>query len=85
MFRKAVRSVILACSVSVIGCATISGDKTQSIPISSTPNEATISVTDEHGREVFKGKTPSYVMLKKKRRQLLGQEKLHGEDYQRRV
>jgi len=51
--------------VSVIGCATIVGDKTQLIPISSTPNEATISVTDEHGREVYKGNTPSNVTLEK--------------------
>lgn len=65
MIRNSLGTVIVVFSMFVIGCATIAGDKTQSIPILSTPNEATISVTDEHGREIFKGKTPSYVMLKK--------------------
>src|SRR5688572_3415356 len=47
------------------GCATIVGDKTQLIPISSTPGEATIVITDERGAEVFKGTTPTTVTLQK--------------------
>lgn len=65
MFKKSVSILIVSCSVLVIGCATIVGDKAQLIPISSTPSEAVISVTDEHGREVYKGNTPSNVTLEK--------------------
>ena len=47
------------------GCATIMGDKTQMIPISSTPSDASIVITDERGTEIFKGKTPTSVTLEK--------------------
>lgn len=47
------------------GCATIVGDKTQTIPISSTPSEAKIMVTDEKGVQVFQGQTPTSVTLNK--------------------
>lgn len=47
------------------GCATIVGDKTQLMPISSTPSDATILITDEKGVEVFKGLTPTSVTLAK--------------------
>ena len=47
------------------GCATIVGDKTQTIPISSTPSEATVLITDETGMQVFKGSTPTSVTLNK--------------------
>ena len=47
------------------GCASIVGDKTQLIPISSTPDEADILITDEVGMHVFKGKTPTTVTLQK--------------------
>ena len=47
------------------GCATIVGDKTQLMPISSTPSDASIVITDETGLEIFKGLTPTSVMLQK--------------------
>ena len=47
------------------GCATIVGDKTQLVPISSTPSDATILITDEKGVQVFKGLTPTSVTLQK--------------------
>ena len=47
------------------GCATIVGDETQLIPISSTPSDASISITDEKGMEVYKGSTPTTVTLQK--------------------
>lgn len=47
------------------GCATIVGDKTQLIPISSTPSDATILITDEKGVQVYKGQTPTSVVLQK--------------------
>jgi len=47
------------------GCATIVGDKTQLIPISSQPDLASIVITDETGSQVFKGTTPTTVTLPK--------------------
>lgn len=47
------------------GCATIVGDKTQTLPISSNPDGATYTITDETGTVVQKGTTPSTVTLEK--------------------
>lgn len=49
----------------LMGCATIVGDKTQLMPISSTPSTASIKITDEAGKVVFIGKTPTSVTLQK--------------------
>jgi hypothetical protein len=56
----------LALSASILsGCASIVGDKTQLVPISSTPSDASILIVDEKGEEVFTGKTPTSVTLQK--------------------
>src|SRR5690606_30252377 len=47
------------------GCATIVGDSTQMIPISSTPSDAEIAITDETGSVVYEGRTPASVVLHK--------------------
>ena len=47
------------------GCATIIGNPTQLIPISSTPSDATVMIVDEKGMAVFKGATPTTVTLPK--------------------
>ena len=47
------------------GCATIMGDKVHLMPISSTPSDAQVMITDEKGTEVFKGTTPTTVTLQK--------------------
>src|SRR5690606_33555550 len=47
------------------GCATIVGDSTQMIPISSTPGDAEIAITDETGSVVYQGRTPASVVLHK--------------------
>lgn len=52
-------------SILLTGCATIVGDKTQLVPISSTPSEASIVITDETGTDIFKGLTPTTVTLPK--------------------
>lgn len=60
------RACILALGLTLLfGCATIVGDKTQLIPISSTPGDASLLITDEKGVEVFKGLTPTSVTLHK--------------------
>lgn len=57
---------LLALSATLLGgCATIVGDKTQLVPISCTPIDASILITDENGVQVFKGLTPTSVMLQK--------------------
>jgi hypothetical protein len=57
---------LLALSAALLGgCATIIGDKTQVVPISSSPSEATILITDEKGVQVHKGLTPTSVTLQK--------------------
>jgi len=47
------------------GCATIIGDSTQLVPISSTPSDASIVIVDEKGSQIFKGSTPTNVTLEK--------------------
>lgn len=46
-------------------CATIIGEKTQLMPINSTPDGAEVEITDEKGITVFKGTTPTTVTLNK--------------------
>ncbi len=56
----------LALSTTLLGgCATIMGDKIQLVPISSSPSEASILITDEKGVQLFKGLTPTSVTLQK--------------------
>lgn len=63
---KSIFRIVLAITVvSLVGCATIIGSPTQLIPISSTPDDANIVITDEKGLEIFKGKTPTTVTLSK--------------------
>jgi hypothetical protein len=49
--------------ICVSGCATIMGDSSHVMPISSTPSDASIVITDEKGAEIFKGLTPTTVTL----------------------
>lgn len=61
--KKAVLAAALVATLT--GCATIVGSPTQTIPISSTPSEASIVITDEAGTQVFTGTTPTSVTLNK--------------------
>jgi hypothetical protein len=65
MVFKAARLGALAVAAALSGCATIVGHPTQEIPVASTPSEATITIVDEAGAEVFKGTTPTTVTLPK--------------------
>lgn len=61
-----IRSFIAAASIcAASGCASIMGDSTQMLPISSSPSDASIVITDETGAEVFRGTTPASVSLHK--------------------
>lgn len=64
--KKQPRFLVIFCLWPFLwSCATIMGDSTQVIPISSTPGGADVLITDEKGTEVFKGKTPTTVTLQK--------------------
>lgn len=58
-------AVLLA--VLVAGCASIVSKSNYPVAISSSPNGATISITDSSGREVHQGTTPTTVNLRTKR------------------
>lgn len=47
------------------GCATIVGDKEQSITINSSPSNADVLITDERSVQVHAGNTPTTVQLRK--------------------
>jgi hypothetical protein len=49
----------------MIGCASIVGDTSQNIGISSEPKSASVVITNEDGRSVFEGTTPATVNLDK--------------------
>jgi len=63
--KKILLSIALIVPLSLMGCATILSDKTQLIPISSTPGAADIVITDERSARIFEGKTPAIVTLPK--------------------
>ena len=64
MKKNIIKSALLS-TVLLSGCATIVGDKTQLVPISSTPSDANVVIVDETGSEIFKGTTPTTVTLPK--------------------
>lgn len=57
--------VISLVTLMLSGCATIVGDNTQLIKVSSEPSDANISVRDETNNEIFTGKTPATITLDK--------------------
>jgi len=57
--------IISAVVLLITACATIVGDKTHLMDITSNPSEADITITDEKGLVVFTGKTPTIVTLQK--------------------
>ena len=63
--KEMIRALLLATVAALSGCATIIGSPTHLMQVSSEPTEATVSITDEKGLEVFKGSTPASVTLKK--------------------
>lgn len=56
---------LLLATTFTISCATIVGDRTQLMTITSTPSAARVSITDEKGVLVFEGQTPTNVTLQK--------------------
>lgn len=64
--KHLVKSFVISCAVlSLVGCATIMGDKTQLMALNSTPSDAVIKIKDEKGMDIFTGKTPTTLTLQK--------------------
>lgn len=63
--KMAAIAICAAGVVSLSGCASIVGDTDQQITINSTPSQADLVITDETNQQVFQGKTPTTVTLKK--------------------
>ncbi|WP_373777639.1 hypothetical protein [Glaesserella sp.] len=63
--KKLLSILTLTSVLSLTGCATILGDKTQSLPISTTPEGAHFKIIDETGKTVHEGTTPATVTLPK--------------------
>jgi len=58
-------SLGLACVLVVaVGCASIVSKSTYPVSISSQPSQADITITDEDGKVVYEGKTPTTVSLR---------------------
>lgn len=54
--------------VMLLGCATIMGKSSpETLNIRSTPDQASVSITDEKGTKIFEGMTPTTVSLEKKK------------------
>tara|TARA_B100000780_G_C21079005_1_gene434447 strand:+ start:295 stop:801 length:507 start_codon:yes stop_codon:yes gene_type:complete len=64
MMKKWIYSAVIVASL-LSGCATIVGEPTQLIPIVSSPDGASVVITDEKGVKIFKGATPTSVTLAK--------------------
>jgi hypothetical protein len=61
-----IKTALIATSVLVVSsCATIVGQKNQPIAISSTPDQAKVTITDEKQAIVFEGNTPAEILLDK--------------------
>lgn len=58
-------SFALPMTILIAGCATIVGDAAQTVPLSTEPSGATFVITDETGKEVAQGTTPTTVTLQK--------------------
>ncbi len=63
MWGKSRIAGVLAVVVSLTGCASIVGKNLYPVTINSNPDDATIVIKDEKGKQVYRGKTPTTVTL----------------------
>ena len=61
-------------SATAAACASIVGKTDQAIVFNSEPSEASLLITDENGKQVYKGTTPTSVTLAKSDGYFDGQE-----------
>ncbi|EIX4511068.1 hypothetical protein MKI77_005102 [Escherichia coli] len=62
---KKIMLLIFSVSFFLTGCATIVGDKTQTVQVNSNPAGADFVIKDESGTTISAGKTPQNVTLEK--------------------
>lgn len=72
---KKIISVLVALCFLISGCASIVSKSSYPVTINSNPDQATITITDERGTQIYKGKTPTTITLK------AGESYFHGKDY----
>ncbi|PLX41723.1 MAG: hypothetical protein C0608_05040 [Deltaproteobacteria bacterium] len=66
LWKKIAASIVAGIfTLSLTSCATIMGEKSQTIGLKSTPGGATVKIVDENSSEVFVGETPTTVTLDK--------------------
>ncbi len=63
--KKLILTSLMAFSIALTGCATIIGDKTQTLLISTNPDEASFVIQDKNDTIISRGTTPSNVTLEK--------------------
>lgn len=63
MWSKRPIAGLLVMLLALTGCASIVGKNIYPLTINSYPSEATIVVTDEAGRQMYRGRTPTTVTL----------------------
>lgn len=63
MWGKSRIAVVLAVVIFLTGCASIVGKNMYPVTINSHPDEATIIIKDESGKQMYKGKTPTTLTL----------------------
>ena len=61
-------AVPLLATIVLAGCATIMGKSApETLNVRSTPDQASVVITDESGTKIFEGKTPTSLPLEKKK------------------
>jgi hypothetical protein len=62
---KFLAGALLPASLLLASCASIVGDAAKTVNVSSQPSDANVAITDETGKEIFAGTTPTTVSLEK--------------------
>jgi|AXCI01.1.fsa_nt_gi hypothetical protein len=64
--KNHIQIISAAIALSLLGgCATVVGEPDQTMTFTSSPSKAELVISDEQGREVFSGETPSTIALPK--------------------
>ncbi len=70
-----IKGMVAVLLIFLTGCASIVGQSVFPVTINSNPSEAKITVTDEHGIQMFNGTTPTTVVL------TAGESYFHAKSY----
>ncbi|UJP04867.1 MAG: PEGA domain-containing protein [Nitrosomonas sp.] len=78
--------IIAAALIALSGCATIMGNSApETLNVRSTPDQARVVITDESGKKIFEGRTPTSLSLEKKKAYFSGKKydvKIQKEGYE---